>query len=212
MLRPVSLYMLLSFSNLYAHFVVAKNLGVHGPLFPIEERNLLEVIQEKLLKLEKTGKIKEINKQIIETVRKKAERPTPTILPTCVEYAARPFDPTFAVQKTIKDHQGNVIALAGTRINPLDTFKWGEPLLLLDGDNEEQIALAKRLKAKWVLTKGNPFALMKKHKRRIYFDQGGKIVEHFGITAVPSLISQQDKALLIEEFPTNHTPGEHKNG
>ena len=195
-------------------FSTAKNLGVHGPTFAIEEKNLLEVIQAKLQDLQKQGEIAAINTQIIEKVKHSALNPTPLHLPTATEYKARVFDPTYVVQKDITDHQGQMIAKAGTKVNPLDHFQWGTPILLINGEDPDQISLAKTMKAKLVLVKGSPFRISKEEtrpenkpeNRQMYFDQGGRIVKHFGITRVPSKISQQGTVLLIEEIPPI-TPG-----
>lgn len=186
--------------------LTAKNLGVHGPTFAIEEKNLLEVIQAKLQDLQKQGKIATINNQIIEKVKHSALNPTPINLATATEYKARIFDPTYVVQKDITDHQGQMIAKAGTKVNPLDHFQWGTPMVLINGEDPDQISLAKTMKGKWVLVKGSPFKVAKDENKQVYFDQRGRIVRHFGIARVPSKISQQGKALLIEEIPPI-TPG-----
>ena len=186
--------------------LTAKNLGVHGPTFAIEEKNLLEVIQAKLQDLQKQGKIAAINHQIIEKVKHSALNPTPLNLPTATEYKAKVFDPTYVVQKDITDHQGIIIAKAGTKVNPLDHFQWSTPILLINGEDPDQIHWAKTMKGKWVLVKGSPFKIAKDENRQVYFDQGGRIAKHFGITRVPSKISQQGTVLLIEEIPPI-TPG-----
>lgn len=182
-------------------FTRAKNLGVHGPTFVIEERNLLDVIQTKLQHLLKNGKIASINSQILEKVKHAALNPKPTNLPTTTGYSFRLFDPTYLVKHDITDHKGTIIAKAGTRINPLDQFKWGTPIILINGDDSDQITWAKTMKAKLVLVKGKPFQIAKDKNRRVYFDQGAKIIQHFGITHIPTKISQRGKSLLIEELP-----------
>ena len=42
---------------------------------------------------------------------------------------------------------------------------------------------------------------MKSRQRRFYFDQGGNLVKHFGIRAVPATVEQQGRALVITEAP-----------
>jgi conjugal transfer pilus assembly protein TraW len=178
-----------------------KNLGVHGPVFAIEERDLLEVIQAKLKHLEQTGKIRAINGQIVERVKQRVLHPKPSHLPTVTDYQSRVFDPSFVVKKDIKDHEGQIVASKGTTINPLDYFSWGTPIVLLNGEDMDQIAWAKTIKAKWVLVKGSPIEVSKAQKRRVYFDQGSKIIQHFGINKVPTKISQKGKILILEEIP-----------
>jgi conjugal transfer pilus assembly protein TraU len=43
--------------------------------------------------------------------------------------------------------------------------------------------------------RGAPLELMKARQRRFYFDQGGTLVKHFGIRAVPATVEQQGRAL-----------------
>jgi conjugal transfer pilus assembly protein TraW len=42
---------------------------------------------------------------------------------------------------------------------------------------------------------------MKARQRRFYFDQGGTLVTHFGIRAVPAVVEQQGRLLRITETP-----------
>ena len=76
---------------------------------------------------------------------------------------------------------------------------------LLDGDDPEQLAWATRryasTKAKLILVRGAPLELMKARQRRFYFDQGGSLVKHFGIRAVPATVEQQGRVLIITEQP-----------
>ena len=55
--------------------------------------------------------------------------------------------------------------------------------------------------AKLILVGGAPLELMKARQRRFYFDQGGTLVKHFGIRAVPATVEQQGRALIITEQP-----------
>lgn len=120
------------------------------------------------------------------------------------------FDPTITVERVIADDKGRLIIAAGTRVNPLDTVPLRAPLVFLDGDDPAQLAWATRryasTKAKLILVRGAPLELMKARQRRFYFDQGGTLVKHFGIRAVPATVEQQGRALLITEQPV--TPKE----
>ena len=92
-----------------------------------------------------------------------------------------------------------------TRVNPLDTVPLRAPLVFLDGDDQPQIdwALARYAKvpAKFILTGGAPLELMKARQRRFYFDQGGKLVAHFSIRAVPAVVEQHGRQLVVTEQP-----------
>ncbi len=115
-------------------------------------------------------------------------------------YQSRLYDPTITVSQDLKDHQGNVFARKGEKINPLDYRSFGKPFLFINGDEPKQVAWALKQKGKIVLIQGAPLELEKQHQITFFFDQGGVLTKKFGITQVPSRVSQQEKGLLIEEI------------
>lgn len=183
--------------------LIAKDFGVQGATVAITERNLLEVIEEKLVRASKSGQLASIQKEVQEKVSHKAQNPERV---TGVRETTTPrryhFDPTLTIDHDIKDHQGNLIHPKGTRINPLDTLSWGKPLVFLDGEDAEQITwvLKHHPKAKFVLIGGKPLELSKQYQKRFYFDQGGALIKKFKIQQVPAVVSQDGKRLLIEEL------------
>ncbi|KAB2836774.1 MAG: hypothetical protein F9K49_01260 [Caedimonadaceae bacterium] len=137
----------------------AKDFGVQGSTVAIAERNLLEVIEEKLVRALKSGQLASIQKEVQEKVSKKAQNPVRITRVRKTTYPRRyHFDPTLTVDHDIKDHEGNLIHPKGTRINPLETLSWGQPLVFLDGEDAEQITwvLKHYPKAKFVLIGGKP--------------------------------------------------------
>ena len=182
--------------------LVAKDLGVHGTLFQITEHNLLHVLEQRLKNLEKSGKLAEAQQKITKRVQEKALEPQPVagVIHT-VEARQFLWNPTTVVEEDIKDHQGNVIIAKGTQLNPLDHFRWGQPILLIDGEAEDQLVYANSFKEqKLILVKGKPLTIEQQVKRPVYFDQGGILVQKFGIQQVPCRISQKGKNLLVEEI------------
>lgn len=181
----------------------AKDHGVHGATVAITERSLLEVIQTKLQHLSATGQLETLQKDIQKKVSEKAQNPTRAkgIHKTTTPRRSY-FDPTLTVDHDLKDHRGNLIHPKGTRINPLETLSWGEPLVFLDGEDESQVTwvLKHHPKAKFVLISGKPLELSKQHQKRFYFDQGGALIKKFKIQQVPARVSQDGKRLLIEEI------------
>jgi conjugal transfer pilus assembly protein TraW len=181
--------------------------GVVGEVFPIHERNPVEVIQEKLAKLQKDGKLETYNRQIQAKVKKQIERPAPV---TGIVHTKTPrtflYDPSIVVTSDLKDHQGRVFHHKGERVNPLDYRSMAKPLLFIDGDDPMHITWAFRMLktyplAKIILTNGAPLQIMEEIGLTIYFDQHGKITKKLGITQVPAIVTEdKDKKLLkIEE-------------
>ncbi|MBX9804808.1 MAG: type-F conjugative transfer system protein TraW [Alphaproteobacteria bacterium] len=179
----------------------AKDLGVIGTTFEIVEKSLLKVIEERLQDLQTSGKLAEHQKELQERVRQSIDRPRPVEgLQKTTTYQSRDYDPSFVLDKDIKDHEGNMIATAGTKYNPLVYHSFGKPLLLIDGDDALQVNWALSQEGKIVLTQGTPLQLTKEHKRTFFFDQGGVLVKKLGLSKVPTRVSQKDKVLLIEEI------------
>ena len=112
------------------------------------------------------------------------------------------FDPTITLETDIRGPKGELIHARGTRVNPLDSVPLRAELLFFDGDDPEQLAwaLSQSRAAKLILTKGAPLELMKARQRRFYFDQGGKLIRHLGIGAVPARVRQQGRALEVSEI------------
>ncbi|MEN8236796.1 MAG: type-F conjugative transfer system protein TraW [Pseudomonadota bacterium] len=184
----------------------AKDFGVQGETFAIQERNLLHVLADRLQSIKASGQLAHINQEIGVRVKKSMERPSVVAgLRHTQESRSYRYDPTLVVQEDLQDHQGRLIAAKGTRINPLDYVAWGTPLLLIDGDDVEQVRWSQSLRDKslrntLVLINGRPLELSRQLDRPVYFDQGGRIVKKFGIRQVPCRISQVGKSLLVEEL------------
>jgi len=179
----------------------ARDLGVQGATFEVKERSLLEVIYERLRKLEVTNKLIQHQKEIQARVKSSIENPLPVAgITTAAFYSSRIYDPSIIVDEDIKDHEGNFIARKGTHVNPLDYQSFGKPLLLIQGEDDSQVSWALKQDAKIILVSGKPLQLARTHKKMFYFDQGAILSNKFGIKAVPVRISQKDKVLLIEEL------------
>ena len=195
---------LAAFGLVIAAPATARDYGQQGAVWPIAEPDLLQQIHARLTQLERTGETARLNEQLKQRTIARINRPQPVagLVQASIERIWR-FDPTITVERDIADNRGRVIVAAGTRVNPLDTVPLRAPLVFLDGDEPAQLAWAlKRFgstPAKLILVKGAPLELMKTRQRRFYFDQGGTLVKRFGIRAVPALVEQQGRVLVITE-------------
>ena len=181
----------------------ARDYGQRGALFPIVERDLLEQIHSRLVAMERSGETARLNQELKRRTIARVNRPDPVPgLIRASESRTWIFDPTITLAADIRGAQGELIHAAGTQVNPLDSVKLRAELLFLDGDDPAQIewALRQNANAKLILVKGAPLELMKVRQRRFYFDQGGKLTEKFGITAVPARVRQQGRALEVSEI------------
>lgn len=196
------LLMIWSFAPMYVYANVAnvKDYGVRGQLFDIAEESIIEEIMNKLKLAEKDGTLDKLNEEFVAKVKAKVLRPNPVAgITKAKKNRSWTYDPTFTQGETLTDDKGRVIVAAGTKINALDKLKWGEPLIFIDGDDEDQIKWVKSQVGKIVLTSGAPMEVADLLKRPVFFDQGGMLCHRFKIEAVPAVIEQENKLLKVSE-------------
>ena len=185
---------------------IAKDLGTHGKLYPIIEKDFLEFIYARLYDLQKTNQIELLQSELSNQARKHAARPSPVRGLNQTQVAREwLYDPSITLTSDLTDHQGNVIIPAGKQFNPLDHVSLSKTLIFLDNDDPRQRAwVEQKLKAseevfKLILVQGNIPEAAQSYEQAVYFDQGGRLVAHFAITQVPAIIKQHGDKLLISE-------------
>jgi conjugal transfer pilus assembly protein TraW len=192
--------------SLLAIGVHAEDLGTIGPTYEITERDLIEVIKDKLSRMERTGELAKLHDDYKRRVIAGIEqpRPVPGIKPT---ETARTFyiDPTWTLDRNVVDEKGRVLFPAGSKVNPFDYDRMSKTLLFFDARSKEQVAFAKRFMAesralvKPILVGGEPLKLMREWKREVFYDQGGALTRRFSITQSPAVVSQEGKRLRVDE-------------
>jgi conjugal transfer pilus assembly protein TraW len=178
-----------------------QNYGIRGATFPIQETSLLEVIQKKLLEAEKSGKIEELQEQFQKKALEKVSNPQ-AVLQIIDTISPREFffEPSYIQPNDVKDHLGNLLIAAGTKVNGLEYLSWGQPWLFINGDDPSQVEWATKQQGDLILVKGKPMDLNQKYERWFYFDQGGALTTKFGIKQVPAIITQDGLRLKIQEI------------
>ncbi|XVN41453.1 MAG: type-F conjugative transfer system protein TraW [Rickettsia endosymbiont of Argas persicus] len=178
--------------------------GVRGHIFPIIEESLLEIIMAKLKLAKQNGNLEKMQEEFKNRVKQKISRPTPVLaIAKANKNRNWHYDPSFIQKTDIKDQTGGIIVKANTSVNPLEKISWGEPLIFIDGDDEQQIKWVKLRIGKLVLTSGNPIKLAKKLNKPVFFDQGGVLTTRFKIKAVPAIVQQESTLLKISEIKIN---------
>ena len=185
----------------------AQDLGVIGPVYPIAEPSLLEVILAKLREADASGALARLQRDAQANVTRGLEEPAPVARITKTT-RARSFyyDPSIVVPYAITDADGSVIVAPGTKFNPLDTVSLSKSLLFIDARDAAQVDRARKLldergaKLKVILTGGSYLNLMRRWKRPVYFDQQGSLTERLGIRHVPAMVSQEGRRLRIDEI------------
>lgn len=189
---------------------LAVDLGQVGKTYTISEPDFLEEIQAIARQKVESGEWQRLMLDARDRARQKLENP-PAIdgLSTAKANRTRQFDPSITLAADVLDEDGRVLFPAGTTVNPADVAPFPGALLLMNGREKAQQAVARRLLSQWgdqltiILVDGSPPKLMREWQRPVHFDQGGAISRHFGIDRVPALISQakaSDRFLTIEEI------------
>ena len=184
----------------------AKDLGSYGQLFPIQEPDMMDLIQSRLNHMQNDGEMNEIQKKAEDNVKKHAVRP-PSVPGISKASSDRTwlYDPTFTANKDITDGRGNYIVHAGQSINPLDKIPFNETLFFIDGDNQNELDWVKSkikfvINFKVILVNGNIPKTSDYLKEQIYFDQYGVMTSKFGIEHTPAEVYQERNKLRVKEI------------
>lgn len=181
----------------------AKDFGTYGALFPIHEEDVLELIVRGFEGLEASGGLEEIKSDAQALVRDRVEHPKGRFLPRAEVDRSFTVDLSVTVERDLADHQGRIFARAGTRINPMAYSRFSKRIVMIDGDDPDQVAFALKtgneLDTLIVLTNGPSLGLMRRHGRRFWFDADGQMAKKFGISAVPSVVTRADPFMRVDE-------------
>lgn len=189
---------------LAAGTAAAKDLGVRGAVWPIEEPDLLREIEARLQAMENTGEADHMRREAVERARERVEAPPRVAGVAPARFLRiRRFDPTVTVEQDIRTAGGTLVAARGTRINPLERRPLTRELLFIDGTRPVEVdwALAREKPSVVVLLAGRPLDLARAHGRAFFFDQGGRLARRLSVVATPSLVTAEGVFLRITEVP-----------
>lgn len=183
--------------------VWAKDLGAYGQIFSIKEKDLLEVIKNKLNLMQENGDIMREQQRLLNKASNLLERPVGIALPPCLKTQSYNYDPRFYWPTDLKDHTGRVFYKAFTPVDPMNFIpKINRNWVLFDADDSKQVDWIKQQGvnfAKLILVKGSPIKLMKELKVPVYFDVNGRIAKKFGVKGVPAVIFLRNQKVTITE-------------
>ena len=189
--------------------VEAIDMGTFGPVFSVEEENMIVALKRKLQLFEEAGKLKELKEQWRQKIQENFKRPKSVdgIIST-VEARSFHHDPTLVIEHDIQTPKGDYLARKGDRLNPILVMKPEKGFLFINGEDTEQIDFAKQHFEHFehfdvVLVAGSPLDVESQLKVPVFFDQGGYLIGHYGIKQVPALLSVDHNLLLIREVKPN---------
>ena len=187
----------------------AADLGTWGDLWPVREQDMLQLITQRLQKLQTSGQWDQTMDEFKQRVIENSQLPAPVEgIKRAEKYGQRWFDPSIRLTEDLKDNKGRVFARKGDVVNPLKTVPFVQTLYFINGDDADQIAWMKRqvpetLMSKIILVRGSVPDTSAALDSRIYFDQNGVLSQRFGLTTVPARITPapSGERLNIETFP-----------
>ncbi|MDE0049242.1 MAG: hypothetical protein OXO52_05625 [Rhodospirillales bacterium] len=169
-----------------------KDLGTLGETWPVAEPDLLAEIDSRLAEMERSGEMARIEADAQERARRWIEAPeaAPGIAPA-TGWRTRRIDPSIVVSEDILGPGGEVVAAAGTRIDPFEHVPLTRDVLFVDGRRQAEVAWALDYArpAKIVLLAGRPLELMRRHGRPFYYDLGARLAGRFAIRATPAVLA-----------------------
>lgn len=183
---------------------MAEDLGRIGPVWPVAERDLSQVLIERMREKERSGELARMHQRMRKRARDYVHQPGSLHLPRADRDRSFRLDPSIEVLYDIRGENGRLLHAAGTRVNPLEHVQLSKRLVFLDQSDAQQTAwldrhLQRAGRTKIVLTGGSPELLARRLGLPVYFDQKGLLVEQLEIRAVPAIVSQDGKQLLIRE-------------
>ena len=112
-MRAVNLLLII---NLLSFSAQSKDFGVEGHVYEIIEEDILKFIERKLANAD----LSKLNNEMKNRTANYAERP-PAVdgITNASDDKTLYYDPTYTLQKDIRDHKGKLIHKAGIKINPL---------------------------------------------------------------------------------------------
>ncbi len=186
-------------------------VGRAGKVYPLEEEDFVQYFKRRAQEALENGDIERKRDEVLASVRKRFldPEPVPGIGPAERERIYH-VDPGIVVEEDIRDHEGRLVAAAGTYVNPFDRVKLDRTLLFFSGADPRQKAIAKRIIARVgklrvtaILVAGSPSALEREWDMPVYFDQGGYLAKRLQLTHTPALVTQDERRLRVHVFPVD---------
>lgn len=120
-------------------------------------------------------------------------------LPVAQTSKTRFHIPWYTSEMDVKDKNGRVIYKKGYTFNPLIYTRLPNRLFIVSPSTVKYLMPQYKSTDQILLSGGNPFEVSKKLKIPV-FTLDNKTKERLGVTVVPSIVSQKNTQLLIEEF------------
>ena len=184
---------------LFASAAHAGNLGTVGATYAIAERDALVEIEQKAKSIDWSKVLK--RKSIEEYDGPKAR----VNLPRAARERRFSVDMTYTLQMDIPDGKGGILYPKGYSFNPLDYVAFTRTLVLIDGNDPEQVKwfAASEYKGRidvMLLLSGGAYRSLGKKLDVPLFYADSMLVERLQLSAVPSVVRQEGRAMVVHEY------------
>lgn len=184
---------------LVASAAYARNLGNVGATYAIAERDALAEIEQKAQGIDWS---KVMKRKFIEEYDGPQDRIT---LPRASRDRKFPVEMTYTLPMDIPDGKGGILYPQGYTFNPLDYITFAKTLVVIDGNDQEQVKwfaaseYKDRFDVMLLLTEG-PYRSLGKKLDVVLFYADKRIVERLRLSAVPAVVKQEGRIMVVTEF------------
>ena len=183
-----------------------EDFGTVGPTSEISEPDLVEVMKAK-------SRAIDWEKKKEQALARFWDKQTFYSLPSAPKENIKYIDPTVVITRDITAPNGNIIAFAGTRINPLDLRPFNQAIIVFDATNPSDLSKAfdeyQKLKDQKKVTllttrfdrvKGwDDYRSLTEMFNAPVFLLSKDIKDRFKVEYVPSVITADDKQFIVHE-------------
>ncbi|WP_299945732.1 hypothetical protein [uncultured Microbulbifer sp.] len=179
----------------------AADLGTIGPVYEVQEEDLVQVMMQQARHSEANGSWQ----QRMESHRDQMADSSLVAngsLPRAQESRTYTLDPSVTLQQPLLRADGSVLYPTGTRINPLDYVNYRKTLCFFDAGDREQLEWVRMhcgmsARDKRIAVAGD-VRLLEPELGRVYLDQEGHLVARFRLTELPARVMAREKLLQVE--------------
>ena len=190
---------------------VTKNLGTVGTTYPVIEQDVVEQLKERAV-----YKSNEEQRRLLGQLEKYQPSDMHS-LPRAKVDRSFPVDMTYTLEHDLRDNEGKIIYPRGFTFNPLDYVPFSEGLVIIDGDDPEQVEwflkspYARNHRARLLITGGYAYELSKKLHRAVYY-LTDLMAKRLQLAAVPAVVVREGRKLRVREILfSSQAGGQHED-
>jgi conjugal transfer pilus assembly protein TraW len=186
----------------------ARDMGTVGATYPIAEMDALAEIGQKAKGIDWS---RVITKKQVEEYDGPQDRVS---LPRAVRDRSFPVDMTYTLEMDIPDGKGGILYPKGYSFNPLDYVTFTRTIVVVNGNDPEQVKwfaaseYARRIDVMCLLTEGRYRSLGRKLDVPLFYADS-TIIGRLRLSAVPSVVKQEGRIMVIREFEVPRKKGKH---